>query len=111
MSKPLTEEENRIRCYREEEAATQSALVDLAHALGIDAELRWDHDSCPNNSEIVRELQSAVAPLVEALRKIEGMAENREHDLVSNPEAPAFHMLAEIGDCARAALAGLEEKE
>ncbi len=36
--------------------ATQEAISDLANAMGIDAEARWDHDSCPNNSDMIREL-------------------------------------------------------
>lgn len=54
-------------CAAIEYADTQQALCDLAQALGIDAEERWDHDDCPNNSEIAREL-IAVAKAVTAER-------------------------------------------
>lgn len=48
---------------REEYNASLAAICDLAHALGFDPDV-WDHDSCPNNSEMVHELIGHVGLMI-----------------------------------------------
>lgn len=48
--------EARFSRLDDEYTETQEAIAELAEAMGIDAEARWDHDSCPNNSAMIREL-------------------------------------------------------
>lgn len=45
--------------FDDEQADCQEAIADLAHAVGIDPE-KWDHDSCPNNADIIREITAHI---------------------------------------------------
>lgn len=49
---------------REEYNASLAAICELAHALGFNPDDAWDHDSCPNNSEMVHELISHVELMI-----------------------------------------------
>lgn len=50
--------ESLLEPMREDSNDTQLAIFELACSLGIDAEQRWDHDSCPNNGDIIREIEA-----------------------------------------------------
>lgn len=45
--------------FNDEQVDCQEAITELAHAVGIDPE-KWDHDSCPNNADIIREIAKMI---------------------------------------------------
>ena len=68
--RPRVEELERLNATLNSELSeTQLAIVELAHAMMIDAEARWDNDSCPNNSDILREMIADAARLIELVEK------------------------------------------